>query len=419
MPSGRKRLHNAESRGVSGHDNFIKLDFVQGEVRETEVTECKHSHLTTLLAGSDCVKRGDPRALFQYVRERYCRPGAATCLKITHAGGFWERLIRWSRCESRVLKAETSVNRIAESDLDSIALIYGFRKFKREYAVGLPIWMPAVLDYCINRCLLRLPLLRRLNHRHISCYIPVEKPELTPIKTATVVIPARNESGNVERLKSATKTILQQLPGSEVIFVEGNSQDSTYADLQSMISCFPSDSVTLLKQDGRGKRDAVKKGFDAGVHEYLAIVDADLTVDLQDSIDAIKIGMSSPMTLINCARIYYPMQKKAMRFFNYIGNRVFAVLLSYVTGQTIGDALCGTKCMSREVYNKLELSGYWASARDPFGDFSILFGVSRYGHEILNYPVRYYARTSGAPNISRWVDGLKLLKMTFKEYVLP
>ena len=93
-----------------------------------------------------------------------------------------------------------------------------------------------------------------------------------------MVIPARNESGNVERLKSATETILQQLPGSEVIFVEGNSQDSTYADLQSMISCFPSDSVTLLKQDGRGKRDAVKKGFDAGVHEYLAIVDADLTV---------------------------------------------------------------------------------------------------------------------------------------------
>ena len=186
-----------------------------------------------------------------------------------------------------------------------------------------------------------------------------------------------------------------------------------------MISCFFSDSVKLLKQDGRGKRDAVKKGFDAGVHEYLAIVDADLTVDLQDSIDAIKIGMSSPMTLINCARIYYPMQKKAMSIFNYIGNRVFAVLLGYVTGQTIGDALCGTKCMSREVYNKLELSGYWASAQDPFGDFSILFGVSRYGHEILNYPVRYYARTSGAPNISRWVDGLKLLKMTFKEYVLP
>ena len=79
--------------------------------------------------------------------------------------------------------------------------------------------MPTVLDYCINRCLLRLPLLRRLNYRHISCYIPVEKPELTPIKTATVVIPARNESGNVERLKSATKTILQQLPGSEVIFL--------------------------------------------------------------------------------------------------------------------------------------------------------------------------------------------------------
>ena len=88
MPSGRKRLHNAESRGVSGHDNFIKLDFVRGEVRETAVTECKQAHLTTLLAGSDCVKRGDPRALFQYVRERYCRLVLQHVLKSLMRVGF-------------------------------------------------------------------------------------------------------------------------------------------------------------------------------------------------------------------------------------------------------------------------------------------------------------------------------------------
>ena len=32
-------------------------------------------------------------------------------------------------------------------------------------------------------------------------------------------------------------------------------------------------------------------------------------------------------------------------------------------------------------------------------------------NKILNYPVRYYSRKSGAPNISRWLDGLKLLKV--------
>ena len=41
----------------------------------------------------------------------------------------------------------------------------------------------------------------------------------------------------------------------------------------------------------------------------------------------------------------------------------------------------------------------------------IIFEAANNNIKILNYPVRYYARKSGAPNISRWIDGLKLLKV--------
>ncbi len=40
-----------------------------------------------------------------------------------------------------------------------------------------------------------------------------------------------------------------------------------------------------------------------------------------------------------------------------------------------------------------------------------IFEAAKNNIKILNYPVRYYARKSGAPNISRWIDGLKLLKV--------
>ena len=106
-----------------------------------------------------------------------------------------------------------------------------------------------------------------------------------------------------------------------------------------------------------------------------------------------------------------------MRFFNYLGNRFFACILGYICNQTISDSLCGTKCMSRYLYSTLKDSGYWDNAKDPFGDFSIIFGANHFGYEIINYPVQYYARTSGAPNISRWVDGVKLLKLSFIEYL--
>ena len=56
-------------------------------------------------------------------------------------------------------------------------------------------------------------------------------------------------------------------------------------------------------------------------------------------------------------------------------------------------------------------NGSWDSLSDPFGDFTIIFEAAKNNIKILNYPVRYYARKSGEPNISRWIDGLKLLKV--------
>ena len=59
----------------------------------------------------------------------------------------------------------------------------------------------------------------------------------------------------------------------------------------------------------------------------------------------------------------------------------------------------------------MKQNGSWDSKSDPFGDFTIIFEAANNNIKILNYPVRYYARKSGAPNISRWIDGLKLLKV--------
>ena len=57
----------------------------------------------------------------------------------------------------------------------------------------------------------------------------------------------------------------------------------------------------------------------------------------------------------------------------------------------------------------MKKNGSWESKLDPFGDFTIIFEAANNNIKILNYPVRYYARKSGAPNISRWIDGIKLL----------
>ena len=198
----------------------------------------------------------------------------------------------------------------------------------------------------------------------------------------------------------------------EIIFVEGNSMDNTYSMLEDLKANF-SDSfkIFLLKQSGKGKKNAVVEGCNISSGETLAIVDSDFTVDIDDSIAAIMESKKNENILINCSRTTFPMEKNAMRWANYIGNRCFAIFISILINKPVSDSLCGTKVFSRKFFNLMKKNGSWDSKSDPFGDFTIIFEAAKNNIKILNYPVRYYARKSGAPNISRWVDGLKLLKV--------
>ena len=169
--------------------------------------------------------------------------------------------------------------------------------------------------------------------------------------------------------------------------------------------------ISLLKQTSKGKKNAVVEGFNISSGETLAIIDSDFTVDIDDSIAAILESTKNENILINCARTTFPMEKDAMRWANYIGNRLFAIFLSILINKPISDSLCGTKVFSRKFFKLMKRNGSWDSKADPVGDFTIIFEAANNNIKILNYPVRYYARKSGAPNISRWIDGFKLLKV--------
>ena len=188
--------------------------------------------------------------------------------------------------------------------------------------------------------------------------------------------------------------------------------DNTYSMLEDLKENF-SDSfkIFLIKQSAKGKKNAVVDGCNISSGKTIAIVDSDFTVDIDDSIAAIMESSKNENILINCSRTTFPMEKNAMRWANYIGNRCFAIFISILINKPVSDSLCGTKVFSRKFFNLMKKNGSWDSKSDPFGDFTIIFEAAKNNIKILNYPVRYYARKSGAPNISRWVDGLKLLKV--------
>jgi len=223
-----------------------------------------------------------------------------------------------------------------------------------------------------------------------------------------VICPCRNEAGNIAQ-------IVERLPrlGShtELILVEGNSKDDTYSACLQAKAAHPEMDITVLQQTGKGKKDAVWLGFARAKGDILMILDADISVapeDLSAFYEALANGSAE---FVNGSRLVYPMEDKAMRFLNLLGNKFFSLAFSYLIGQHVKDTLCGTKVLLRRDYERLERARAYFGDFDPFGDFDLLFGAAKLGLKIVDLPVRYHERVYGETQISRFKHGWMLLKM--------
>jgi len=224
----------------------------------------------------------------------------------------------------------------------------------------------------------------------------------------SVIVPARNEAGNIPHI---FKRVPEMGGGTELVFVEGHSQDDTYETIEKTMGIFPERQCRLLRQPGVGKGDAVRTGFENAGGEMLMILDADLTVppeDLPRFYEALRSGKGE---FVNGVRLVYPMEKEAMRFFNLVGNKFFSLAFTWLLGQPIKDTLCGTKALWKEDYQRIAKNRSYFGDFDPFGDFDLLFGAARLNLKIIELPIRYRERTYGSTSISRWRHGWMLLKM--------
>lgn len=268
------------------------------------------------------------------------------------------------------------------------------------------------LGYLINRYLAPLPLINKLCLTGYIVARPLSNGRSKNIlPTVSVVVPARNERGNI---KSAAERIPKMGSKTEVIFIEGGSSDGTLEEIKSVCGGYNGGlELKYAKQDGKGKGDAIRKGFDMATGDILMILDADLTMppeNLPKFYEAIASGKGE---FINGCRLVYPLEKESMRILNMIGNKFFSLAFSWLIGQRLKDTLCGTKVISKKNYDKLAANRKYFGEFDPFGDFDLIFGAAKLNLKIVEVPIRYKAREYGETNISRFKHGWLLLKMTF------
>lgn len=335
-----------------------------------------------------------------------CHPN--TRIIITYQNFLW--LPALNMAEKIGLKMpEKRLNWLDRADIAGLLDVVGLDVVRTGRKMLMPRYIP-LLSHLLNKYVANLPLFNSLG---LVNYIVARSPRgYKPLneQVVSVVVPARNEKGNIEAIVRRTPTMGKQ---TELIFVEGNSTDDTWSEIQRVCAAYTGPhAIACTQQEGKGKGDAVRKGFGIATGDVLMILDADMTVppeDLPKFFEAIGTGKGE---YINGTRLVYPMEKEAMRTLNLLGNKFFSIAFSWLLNQRIKDTLCGTKVLSRENYNRLIANRSYFGDFDPFGDFDLIFGAAKLNLKFVEIPIRYRARTYGETNISRFKHGWLLLKMT-------
>jgi len=336
--------------------------------------------------------------------------GPSTRLLISYYSHLWEPVVKlagWLGLRSK----QPRINFISTADFLNLMDLADLEVITQEQRQLLPFRWFGIASF-INRYIAPLPGIRRFCLRTYIVGRPVLN--LNRKLSASILIPCRNEKGNIE---NAILRMPRFGTHQEILFVEGNSKDGTFEECERVRDAYrDSWDIKVLKQDGKGKGDAVRKGFAAATGDVLIILDADLTMPPEVLPKFHAIIETGKAEFVNGTRLVYPMEQEAMRPLNLIANRCFAYLFSYLVNTRMTDTLCGTKVLLRKDYETLARERSYFGDFDPFGDFDLIFGAAKQNLKIIETPVHYKARTFGETQISRFRDGWLLLKMVWFAY---
>jgi hypothetical protein len=379
--------------------NFPQLEFRVADVEKLQLTE-KFDYIVL----SDLIGfLYDVQTAFEMLRQ-VCHPRTRIVLSFHNA--LWEPLLRAG--ESCGMKARQPLqNWLGNADIMNLLDLAGFEVVRRNNRILLPKNVPLLSKFS-NRVLVNLPVLR---HCALTTIL-VARPKAQCAAgrpSVSVVIPARNEAGNIE---PAVRRTMDMGSHTEIIFVEGNSKDNTVEEIKRVIAAYPNRDLKYIAQgDGRGKGDAVRKGFAAATGDILMILDADLTVEPEELPKFYEALVSGQGEFIHGSRLVYPMDKEAMRFLNMLGNKFFSLAFSFLLDQRFKDTLCGTKVLYRSDYALIAANRWYFGDFDPFGDYDLIFGSAKLNLKIVEIPIHYRERSYGTTQISRFRHGALLLRM--------
>ncbi|MDD5570262.1 MAG: glycosyltransferase family 2 protein [Bacteroidales bacterium] len=384
---------------IKGSEKVLQINFPAENLNENKITPD-----FVILNGNIHYEKD----IQKHLAEVYALASSETRLIIFYYSNLWKPLIKLSTLLGLRNKTPEE-NWVSHEDIENLLILTDYEIVRKDRKIIFPLYIPLISSF-FNRLLAPLPFFRIFALVNIVIARPI-KNNAEKLKTVSVIVPARNEEGNIEEI---VKNLPKFSDDDELIFIEGNSTDNTRDKIREVAEKYKKEkNIIIASQDGKGKGDAIRKGFSLSTKDILMVYDADMTVPPDSLTKFYNAIINNKGEFINGSRLVYPLEKQAMRFFNMIGNKFFALSFSFLIGQRFKDTLCGTKVISRNNYLKLSANRGYFGNFDPFGDFDLIFGAAKLGLKIVEIPIRYKERVYGTTNIQRWKHGMILFGMLF------
>jgi SAM-dependent methyltransferase len=336
-----------------------------------------------------------------------------TRLLITTYNHLWEPLVSFAEWIGMKVP-RTEQNWLSIADVRNLVSLAGFEALETHRIVLLPKYIPLLSGF-LNRFCARLPFLSKLCMTQVVVARMLPPPVSPEELSVSVVIPCKNEKGNVEEAVRRTPELAGR---TEIIFCDDQSTDGTAEEVLRVQAAYPDKNIRLECGPGVCKSRNVWTGFNAAIGDVLMILDADLTTipeELPYFIDVIASGQAE---FVNGSRLVYPVPKGAMNVANMLGNKFFSVAFTYLLGQRVKDTLCGTKVLWRNDWERIKpFVGTWGT-EDRWGDYDLLFGAAKLNLKILDLPVHYQERIYGSTKMTKvFRNGLVMLKMCWHGFL--
>lgn len=319
-----------------------------------------------------------------------------TLLVIMTSNPLWATILRGaSKVGLRI--PDSPRNFITNKDIGSVLRLQGFDIVEEGLLLPVPKYIPLIADV-LNTLIPELPILRYISSvQYITARPRIDRPALS----CSIIIPCHNEEGNIVE---CVRRVPDMGIWTEIIVVDDGSTDGTRAHVQQLMQ--EDKRLRLVAFDhNQGKANAVRAGFIAALGDVLMILDADMAVMPEDLPKFFYPLQNGRADFVNGTRLVYPMQGKAMKLTNFLGNKAFCFLISWVIRQRVSDTLCGTKAFFRRDFLRMPLQG-----KDRWGDFDFLFGAARLRLRILEIPVHYQERRAGSSKMRVLRDGFLFLR---------